>query len=173
MAAVHAENFERPRGAQDVHDRVDRADLVEVHLLQGDAVRFRFGLSQDLERAERPAEHAIGETPRLQHAPDFGEVAVRLRLARFHFELERLEPVPLHPRFAQGESVERERFQLTVDLRERRAERDERSQDHVAGGSGHAVEIDDAHIDVSMDASTSGRAVRGVTAACARGIAAR
>src|SRR3972149_4937997 len=45
----------------------------------------------------------------------------------------------------EAEARERQQAEPALDLPDRRAGRDERAQDHVAAGPGHAVEVDDRH----------------------------
>ena len=53
MHFVDAEELERCARADDVDDRVEAADLVEVHLLGGTAVEMAFGLRERIEGSER------------------------------------------------------------------------------------------------------------------------
>ena len=52
--AVRAEPLEAEHRADDVDDRVERADLVEVHLLDRHLVDGRLGLGQPPEQLDRP-----------------------------------------------------------------------------------------------------------------------
>jgi len=53
VAALHVQDLERPRGADDVHDGVQRPDLVEMDLLEGGAVHLGLAAAQELEGGER------------------------------------------------------------------------------------------------------------------------
>ena len=63
------EPFEREHRADDVDDRVERADLVQVNLLDGNLMDSRFGFAETMEelfrallsRAAERAERSISE----------------------------------------------------------------------------------------------------------------
>ncbi len=50
---LNAQLLEAGRGANNIHDRVDRADFVKVHLLDCHSVNERFGLPQPPENVRR------------------------------------------------------------------------------------------------------------------------
>ena len=74
---------------------------------------------------------------------------MRPALLGVHVKLERVEPVALHRRRPERDSLERERAQLPLDLGQRHAERYQGAQDHVPARATDAVEVDDAHADLS------------------------
>ena len=67
--ARRAQPGERRRGADDVDDRVDRADLVERDVLDGDAVQPRLDDGDAIEDVERARAHVAVEVL-LQHRLD-------------------------------------------------------------------------------------------------------
>ena len=146
MAALHVQDLERPRGADDVHDGVQRPDLVEMDLLEGGAVHLGLAAAQELEGGERAPEHARGKPSPFQHAADLGVVAVGLGFLGAHVEKERIEAVALHEGRGECESLERKGAKVPLDLGQRSAQRDQRTQDHVAARAADAVEVDDAHV---------------------------
>ena len=71
---------ERPRGADDVDDRIDRADLVEVDVVGGGVVDLGFGLGQHLEDRDRATLDAQRTALRaIDHRANLAEVALGLR----------------------------------------------------------------------------------------------
>ena len=62
-------------GADDIDDGVDRADFVEVDLLDGDVVDFGFGGAEQLEGADGEVLHGLGEGGGVDEVADDGEGA--------------------------------------------------------------------------------------------------
>ena len=54
---VDAERVQPGARADDVDDRVDRADLVEVHVVDGRPVHGGLGVGESAERSQRPVDH--------------------------------------------------------------------------------------------------------------------
>ncbi len=48
-----AQLLERPGGSDHIHDRIDRADLVEVHVLGRGVMHLRLGVGEHLENRAR------------------------------------------------------------------------------------------------------------------------
>ena len=75
--ALDAEVLERERGAADVGERVDRAELVEVHLLRGDRVDGALGLGEAPEGLLRARTGALREPGRVDQLADLGQAPAR------------------------------------------------------------------------------------------------
>ena len=67
------EQLESGRRADNVHDRVDRADFVKVHLLNRHAVNERLGFPQPPENAGRPFGDRQRQPCSLNQLKNFGE----------------------------------------------------------------------------------------------------
>jgi hypothetical protein len=74
--AVDAEKFEGQAGADDIGDRIGRADFVKVDLFDGDLVDGGLGFAQLLENGERVFRGAGREGGLLDDFDDVGEVPV-------------------------------------------------------------------------------------------------
>ena len=148
---VDAEPLEPVHGADDVDDGVERADLVEVDLLDRRLVNRRFGLGEPLEQVNR-ALLALG----LQRRPadlvdDPFQVVVRMgrsrrrigRSRRFmQTELRRgdagaTDALGGHVGVIHGEAPER-----PLQRVDRQPEIEKRAEHHVAGGARKAVQIE-------------------------------
>ena len=88
---LDAQLLETCRGADNVHDRVNRADFVEVHLLDGHAVNERFGLPQPPEYVRRSLGNRALQPGPLNQLKDFVQRSMPLRIGRLDFDLRRAE----------------------------------------------------------------------------------
>ena len=79
-ALFHAEIVRQHRRRDDVHDRIDRADFVKVHLLHRAAVRLRLRLRDDPEDPLRQLPGAIAHLPPVDHRIHIGEIPVLVRV---------------------------------------------------------------------------------------------
>ncbi len=48
-----AQFLERPRGTDDIHNRIDRADFMKVHVLGRGVMHFRLGVCEHFENRAR------------------------------------------------------------------------------------------------------------------------
>jgi hypothetical protein len=135
-----------------VDDRVDGAELVEVDLLEGDAVDPRLGTTQRLEHGERPLAHG-GVEPRLaQELHDLAEGApapapgggcwARAPPREPDLHVARGQRAPHHPPHPQRELQSQAR-QIGFELLAREPQVEERTQDHVSGDAREDVEVQD------------------------------
>ena len=146
LDAVDAELLERQRDAADVGQRVETADLVEVHELGLAVVHARLGLGQQPERRVRPSRGALGHPGCVDQLAHVGEVAVHVLLVRHH------APRRAARRCRAASRARRCRSRpSTPSARTCSAMRsapapgvDQRGQQHVAGGAGDAVDVGDA-----------------------------
>ena len=141
--AVDAQVLQREGDAAHLPDRVDGADLVEVHLLGIDVVDPRLGVGEPPERllrsVARPLRQARGVDQRADRAP----VALRLPRRRVDRGVRGADRVPAHPLRAQLEPLDAEPGQARADRLRIGAGVEQRAEQHVAGDPGHAVEVEE------------------------------
>src|SRR5262249_29555043 len=68
--------------ADDVDDRIERADLVEMDLLHGRVVDRRLGLRQPLEEGLRPIAPGRGQRRRIDEPVDLGQAPMGMAMTR-------------------------------------------------------------------------------------------
>ena len=133
------QRLERERDADDLADRVDRADLVEVHLLGRDAVDAALGDRELLERALRA---------RLRRARAGRAASIWSRIedqcrcgwpgAPFTVTVVACDPVAVGLAELDAQPVDAEVGQL-----DRGARVDQRAEQHVARDAADAVDVED------------------------------
>ena len=72
---IDAEEVERQAGPDDVDNRIDGSDLVEMDLLDGHAMGPRFGLAEQTEYFDRPLLNSVGQDARLDQVDNFSKPA--------------------------------------------------------------------------------------------------
>ena len=135
-----AEPVDRRGAADDVDDRVDRADLVEVHVVEVRPVHLRLRLRQAEEGRVRQLLHPRREGRRVEDRADGRVGALGLRRVDVDVELRR-DDAALHRRAeVEVEPGDRERRGGLGDDRRGDAEVDEGGDDHVAREAAGGVE---------------------------------
>ena len=81
--AVGADPLEREHGADDVDDRVEGADLVQVHLLDRHLMDGGLGLGQPLEQRLRAVAARRRQRRPVDQREDLRQAAMRMRDARW------------------------------------------------------------------------------------------
>jgi hypothetical protein len=124
----------------DVGDRVERPDLVEVHLIDWHVVRHRLGSGQTFE-------HRRGRIPDVrseicEQCQHVGKMADDRRLWCLDVHLDGAEGGPADPFGAQDDS-QVERIDTRLEHLERNSRIEQRADQHVAAGAGAAVEPSD------------------------------
>ncbi len=136
---VESERHEASAHADDVGDRVERADLVEVNVVDGRAVYGGFGLGQSSEHQHGTVAH--GHLEPGQQRLDVGEATVVGGLADLDMHLRRRERAALHPlrrhldRQPRVERIDRSSHVVEVDTGI-----DEAAEQHVAAHTGGRVD---------------------------------
>ena len=82
-----AEVFDRRRRADDVDDRVDRADLVEMHVVLRHAMHVGLGLREPFERKKRARACRRVERRLVEHLANRPKGALRLRRGDVNVEV--------------------------------------------------------------------------------------
>ena len=131
--------------ADDVGQRVERAHLVEVHLLGGDPVHPALGDGQPLEDRQRPLAHGGGQCGVEEHRADVGPGPVLVGRRREHVHAGRAQAVPGDRFRGQPDRLHRQRGDGGGRDVERDAGIDERPEQHVARGPGGEVQPPDGH----------------------------
>src|SRR5262249_15127265 len=143
--ALSARQIECDRGADDVRDAVQGADLMEVDFLDWHPVdsRLRNGeLAADL-HSQLPLPG--GQAPAVQDRLDVREEAIVLLVRVDDIDPGRREPVTLDL-FDFECDGEAERIDRGTDRRRIYARIDQGGQGHVAADAAEAVEVQDAHV---------------------------
>ena len=145
LDAVDAELLERQRDAADVGQRVEAADLVEVHELGLAVVHAGLGLGQQPERLVRPARGALGQPGGVDQLAHVGQVPVDVLLVRHHdLDAARGDAVPHRAPDLQVEALDPEGAHVLGHPLGARTGVDQGSQQHVAGGTTDAIDVGDA-----------------------------
>ena len=172
MEPLDAEEVEGEARADHVDDGVHRAHVVEVHLVDGDAVGPRLRLGESREDARRPLLHRRRESALLDDAEHGAEVPLRVLVTAVgpaavavgvdvHVHLGGPEARLAHLPPLERIAGERQLRDLRLEGRPRCARVHERGEDHVARRSARAIEVRDPH-GRRPPAVTSWRAVRAV-----------
>ena len=137
---VDAERLERGAHAHDVHDGVERTDLVEVNLVGRNPVNQAFGDCQRLEDVHRALPHAFIQRRHNEQFPYVPPAPVMMALRRIDDGVSGGNLVSGHPLEAQLPAVEPERVDLGGDEVEICARIQQRAERHVTGDARHRVE---------------------------------
>src|SRR5262249_9983743 len=139
----------------DVDDRVERSDLVELDPLRGDTVHAPLRLGEPGEDGERIRTDGFGKGASLQQPADVRPGAVSvvvrvgtvLRMLAVHTDVE-LRRRDSRARDLLGRGLDRaetERRDRVTERGERQPEVDEGADGHVAADPGERVEVSDSH----------------------------
>ena len=164
---LRAHLFEGVHRAHDVDDRIQRADLVQVHLLHRCAVHGCFGFAEAIKEADRPvlARPAqrrpfnqarnlvqrpmgrIGRSPVIVAVPmPACVVMVRTRpVLATDAELGRCQARARDPLGPHGVMVDGQAAQRAANVLERYTGVDQRAQQHVSGHTGEAIDVQHLH----------------------------
>lgn len=144
VQALDAEEAQAGDGAGDVDDGVERADLVELDGVGGNAVDARLRLGEAAEDREDGCLVGQRERRGLDDGGDVGQAAVRLaRLGEVDVGERRGDPGAAHALGAQRPAVDAEPPQFGGEGIGIDAGVDEGAEQHVAADAGEAVEIGD------------------------------
>ena len=147
--ADHALDAEQPQPddrARDVDDRIDRADLVEVDLLDRAAVDAGLGLAEALEGGYCALLIARRQVGAPDDAKNVVQVPVRMAVSRaldLHPDLRGGEAAPLDLPRAERIAFERELAELLAEGAGRKARVDQRAEDHVAARAREGIKVGD------------------------------
>ena len=139
--------------ADHVGDRVERTDLVEVHLVGRGAVYGGLGDCEALEDAVRAFGHRGSEVGAGQQRPHVGPGAVRRRLGELHVAPRRGQPAAADLLDREPDRLRRHRIDGRLQDLGRDSGADQCPEQHVAGGSG-------ARVDPADHARLARRAIR-------------
>ncbi len=148
---VDVEQLECRARADDVDDRVEAADLVEVDLLGRTAVEMAFGLGERVERAERAAPHPFRQAGLLDESGDVPRGAHDAALLGVDDDVRRADAAALHRLGVERPPTDGDAPAQLADLVEVGARVDEAAEGHVAGDPAEAVEPRDGrHVRLVM-----------------------
>ena len=137
---VDAQGLERGAGADDVDDRVEASDLVEVHLLGRAPVQAPLGAGEREERRLGAVSHTIGQARFVDEAGDVRVGPHHRRLRGAHFEARRRDATAQHRLCVDLPAADRDASEQRAHLFEVGARVDEGAERHVAGDPCEAVE---------------------------------
>jgi hypothetical protein len=134
------------RRGDDVNDRIDRSDFVEVNLVDRRAMHFGFGGRNGFEDSPGeillPGRKRVGE---LNDCIDIGQMPMRVLFGMFDREVNRPKTAAHHrlryefdSRQAQGIDGGTKRAGIDASINQRR-------DGHIAADAGRTVEIREAH----------------------------
>ena len=140
---VDVQRLERQGDAAHLPDRIDGADLVEVHLLGIDGVDPRLGVGEPPERLLRDRARPRGKLRGVDQGADRAPVPVRLLARAIDGGVRGAHGVSRHLLRAQLEPLDAEPRQRRADRLRIGARVEQGAEQHVAGDSRHAVEVED------------------------------
>ena len=141
---VDAQQLESDGRADDVHDRIHRADFVEMHLLDGNLVNSGFRFGEPRENLAGAFGGARRELRFLDTVENFGKSAVVMPLARCDFHVCGENLAALHLLGGNCPAFEAQFAQLGFDGAQIDAGVHQGAENHVAADAGEAIEIGDA-----------------------------
>jgi len=137
---VDAQQVQRRRHPDDVRDRIQRPDLVEVHVVGGGAVHPGLGLGEAGERVVGERRDRFRQACRVEHEAH-GLPCPVLRVGRgVDVDFHRADAVALDLRAAQRDRLDPEPGDVLGDDVETGPRVDECGQQHVARGPCRAVD---------------------------------
>src|SRR5690606_13662321 len=129
------------RRAGHVYQRIDRADLVEVHVLDRDAVHPRLGFGQRGDDSPRPLADGLGQPRSLDNGVEVGGVAQRLRARRVDGDVRGAQAVLADAPRLDGDAGYPQRIDGGLQALQRPPGVQQRAEQHVAADAGEAVKV--------------------------------
>ena len=164
---LDGQRVQRGGDPDDIDDRIERTDLVELHGIGVDAVHGAFGLGEHGEHVERHPAHRLGEVGFGQQLADHLRRPVRVMVVmhvvvRVHMVgvgvgvgvvhddvgPRRGNAAALHPFERERVAIDAQTGQSGRDLVAVCAGVDERAEEHVAGHPGRALDVGDPRHDI-------------------------
>ncbi len=146
---VDAEEIKPNRHADDVHNRVNRADFVEMNLVERCPMHAGFRLGNVLEDFQRELLLRLGQLfGSLDQLGDVGKVPVSVLFRVLDFDLQRSEAPFDHRLDVQLDVRQAERINPAHDLFEVGSGVDQCRQSHVATDAANAVEVRNPHDEI-------------------------
>ena len=150
---VHAQELQSQATADDIHDRVQRAELVKMDLVRRRAVYPGFGLGNTREDPDALVLDLRRQAALGNHPPNFLQISfvsvmALPRVSRVRCMDRDLGPVQFlfFVRFRLDAAMfNGKRAQRLLDRRGVDAELEERAENHVAAGAADALEVEDLH----------------------------
>ena len=144
--ALDAEGVEADRRADDIRDRVERADLVEVNLFERNVMSPSFDLAQAPKDSSRVGLYLVRQSALADHLLDRAERAMALAAAgRLDGHVRCRQPAALGCGNSEHDSFELQLRQLRAQQLEVKSGIDQGAQHHVPGNARETIEITDLH----------------------------
>lgn len=128
--------------ADNIGDRVQRSNLVEMHGIHGRLVHGSFGYSQALEH--RGCTTGDGSRKRVEQGHDVRKMADYLRVGHLNMHLGRAQATSVDILYSQ-DNTQFERVDRFLQNRQRHAHSDQATEQHVAAGPCGSVDPRDFH----------------------------
>lgn len=146
---INAEQIEPNRRADDVHDRVDRADFVKMNLVERRSMHASLCLGDVLEDFERELLLRLGQfLGSLDQLGDVSEMPVGVLFWVFDFDLQRSEAPFNDSLDVQFDVRQAERINAAHDRFQVRSGVDQGRQSHIATDAANAVEVRNPHDEI-------------------------
>ena len=144
---INSEHDERPAGAENVHNGVDRADFMKMHVVSVAAVDFAFGVRQAVEDFMCQLFRRVRHRGVVDDLCNFGKGAFRSGIFRdFHFQFCAVHSIIGKGDFFDGECVAGNGgVQSLFNLFQIGAETAEGGENHVSGGAADTVKTNVSH----------------------------
>ena len=144
---IDSEHDERPAGAEDVHNGIDCADFMKMHVMGVAAVDFAFGVCQTVKDFVRQFFGRVGHRGVVDDPGNFGKGAFRSGIFRdFHFQFCAVHSIIGKGDFFDGECVAGNGgVQSLFNLFQIGAETAEGGENHVSGGAADTVKTNVSH----------------------------
>ena len=137
---VHAEELQSPHGADDVENRIDGADLVQMHLLRPHTVDLAFCFRDRREGRIGALAHGVGHAGGRDHLADLLDVpSVRLR-RDVEVHLRARDAGAQHALDAHFHAVEPEPCRQRAQPFRVESDLEKGAEHHVAGNAGERVD---------------------------------
>jgi hypothetical protein len=138
---VNAEKFKADGGADDVHDGIHGAYLVEMDLFDGHLMNLGLGFGETREDFAGAFGGAWGELRFVDAIENYGKAAVVMTFGRCDFYVRGENLAPLYSLGGNRPSFQAQFAQLGLDGAQIRAGIHQGAENHVTADAGEAIEI--------------------------------
>jgi hypothetical protein len=147
MNLIDPETMQAYRRSDDIDQGIHSPDLMEINLLDRDAMDSSLGLGQPPEYVQGSLLDRGGKLRRGNHGCNLCMMAVGMMISSGSFEADGTDPHTARPGSTQGVAAVRkpEGRKAFVQQGERHPQVDQGRHNHVAGNPGRAVKVEYLH----------------------------